>query len=600
MEKRLILFLVLSSVIFIGWSYLYERQFPRPVEQQNEKREQAANGKEASPSTTPGPGKAETAGQSPAPAAAAPSTEVTRVDPKEITLTTDHWQARISNQGAVLTEWIMNSFTDGKPIDPPQGVVLTSPQVSREVGGPLRFYLPSDRPLEKELNTAGYQLVGDTPERLTLRQGETISLRFQYVNRGIEATKEFVFRGVAPGTGPNVASGFDFDLRATVRRQGVPVEAFLVVGPNFGDQKVTEVNIYKHAPQLTYAIGGSVERETAESLRDEGTSPLETEGLVSWAAVDDNYFAMAAIPPHTVRAFRFVDREKYVSMAVALDQAAPYRIYAGPKDLETLSTISDSLRLQDRGKGLEDIVSYGWLNFVSFLIKPIAQFMLLSLREINKLTNNFGWSIVLLTIILNMFFFPLRWKSSVTMRRAAAMQPKMKDLQDRMKKLEKNDPRMLELQKEQIALMKEGNPVMGCLPLLLQMPFFMAVFAILTVSIEVRNAPFVAWLTDLSSPDPYWVLPITMCVTMIAQQALTPTTADPIQKRIGYVMPLVFTWFLKAAPAGLVLYWMVSNLVGVAQQFVINRLNPPPPTAPAPKEEAGKGGSSKGKAKGKS
>ena len=465
MEKRLILFLVLSSVIFIGWSYLYERQFPRPVEQQNEKREQAANGKEASPSTTPGPGEAETAGQSPAPAAAAPSTEVTRVDPKEITLTTDHWQARISNQGAVLTEWIMNSFTDGKPIDPPQGVVLTSPQVSREVGGPLRFYLPSDRALEKELNTAGYQLVGDTPERLTLRQGETISLRFQYVNRGIEATKEFVFRGVAPGTGPNVASGFDFDLRATVRRQGVPVEAFLVVGPNFGDQKVTEVNIYKHAPQLTYAIGGSVERETAESLRDEGTSPLETEGLVSWAAVDDNYFAMAAIPPHTVRAFRFVDREKYVSMAVALDQAAPYRIYAGPKDLETLSTISDSLRLQDRGKGLEDIVSYGWLNFVSFLIKPIAQFMLLSLREINKLTNNFGWSIVLLTIILNMFFFPLRWKSSVTMRRAAAMQPKMKDLQDRMKKLEKNDPRMLELQKEQIALMKEGNPLMGCLPL---------------------------------------------------------------------------------------------------------------------------------------
>jgi YidC/Oxa1 family membrane protein insertase len=205
--------------------------------------------------------------------------------------------------------------------------------------------------------------------------------------------------------------------------------------------------------------------------------------------------------------------------------------------------------------------------------------MLLSMREINKFTQNFGWSIVILTVILNMFFFPLRWKSSVSMKRAAAMQPKMKDLQDRMKKLEKNDPRMLELQKEQIALMKEGNPLMGCLPLLLQMPFFMAVFAILTVSIEVRNAPFFGWLQDLSTPDPYWVLPIMMCVTMIAQQALTPTTVDPVQKKVGYIMPLIFTWFLKGAPAGLVLYWMVSNLVGVAQQFVINRLNPAPVAA---------------------
>ena len=139
---------------------------------------------------------------------------------------------------------------------------------------------------------------------------------------------------------------------------------------------------------------------------------------------------------------------------------------------------------------LEDIVSYGILDFVRFMIKPIAQFMLKALRVINQFTHNFGWSIVILTVALNMLFFPLRWRSSIIMKRAAAMAPRMKDVQERMKKLEKNDPRMLDLQKEQIALMKEGNPLMGCLPLLLQMPFFIAVFAILTVSIEVRQCAF--------------------------------------------------------------------------------------------------------------
>jgi len=129
-------------------------------------------------------------------------------------------------------------------------------------------------------------------------------------------------------------------------------------------------------------------------------------------------------------------------------------------------------------------------------------------------------------------------------------------------------------------LIKEGNPLMGCLPLLLQMPFFFSVYAILTVSIEARNAPFIGWIHDLSSKDPYFILPIIMCVTMIAQTALTPSTADPVQKKVQYLMPVILTVaFFRTAPAGLVLYWMVSNLVGVAQQFIINKLSPPPPPA---------------------
>ena len=572
MEKRLILFLVLSSAIFLGWSYLYGKLYPQskviPV---------------ATTATAPAPGSPTLQGQSssspPSPSAdqqVSQPVPTTQAEYRQIVIRTDHWRATVSNQGAVITEWVLTGFTDGKPIDPPGGVALVSPQLNAEVGSPLRFYIPSDPGLEKELNSSRYE-VREVPEsEITLGQGVKRTLQFQYSASGVVATKTIVFRAI----GTDNSSGFDFDFQATVSKNGSPVEAFIVIGPNFGDQQVREINAYKHAPQLTYAMGSSVERENAESLKETPIAPSESP--VNWAAVDDNYFAMAAVPPRAVPAVRIVNNGSYVSIAVGLIQGENYHIYAGPKDLETLSAVSDHLGLKARGKGLEDIVSYGWLNFVSFLIKPIAQFMLMSMRQINMVTQNFGWSIVVLTIVLNMFFFPLRWKSSVTMKRAAAMQPRMKDLQERMKKFEKNDPRMLDLQKEQIALMKEGNPLMGCLPMLLQMPFFMAVFAILTVSIEVRNAPFFGWLNDLSAPDPYWVLPIMMCVTMIGQQALTPSTVDPVQKRVGYVMPLIFTWFLKGAPAGLVLYWMVSNLVGVAQQFVINRLNPTPPAPPAP------------------
>jgi YidC/Oxa1 family membrane protein insertase len=234
--------------------------------------------------------------------------------------------------------------------------------------------------------------------------------------------------------------------------------------------------------------------------------------------------------------------------------------------------------LARNGGDLGDIVSYSWLDYIgiSFIIKPIAKYMLTALRFINRLTNNFGWSIVVFTVVLNMFLFPLRWKSSVAMKRAAALQPRMKDLQERMKNLEKDDPRMLDLQREQLALIKEGNPLMGCLPMLLQAPFLMTFYAVLLVSIEVRHAPFIGWIHDLSAPDPYLALPLLMGATMIAQFALTSTTADPVQKKVGYIMPIIFILFMKSAPAGLVLYWMVSTLVGVAQQFVINRLNPAP------------------------
>jgi YidC/Oxa1 family membrane protein insertase len=591
MEKRLILFLILSAAIFIGWSRFFAPQPETPAPG-------AGNAALTTPSASPSVAVTPEPSKQPSPPVS--TQPATQAEPRQIKVKTDYWVATLSNKGGVVTEWTMIRFPDGKTIDPPKGVNLISNELSQKIGAPFRFYIPDDSALENELNSAFYSLENLPDQEVAIKNGERKEIRFSYANNGIEATKTIVFKGKKEEG--EKSSGFDFDFVGSVRRNGVPVpKVYVVIGPNFGDHSVKEVSSYKHAPQLTYAeTDGDVERKTADGKSGAHPTALP----VTWAAVDDNYFAMAFVPPQPAQAVSLLN-DKYVSIAVSLNDGAVNHVYAGPKDLALLSQVSGEFGINNKTP-LEDIVSYGILDFVRFMIKPIAQFMLKALRAINHVTHNFGWSIVILTVALNMLFFPLRWRSSVIMKRAAALAPRMKDVQERMKKLDKNDPRMLDLQKEQIALMKEGNPLMGCLPLLLQMPFFIAVFAILTVSIEVRNAPFIGWIHDLSSKDPYFILPIIMCVTMIAQTALTPTTADPIQKKVQYVMPVILTVaFFISAPAGLVLYWMVGNLVGVAQQYIINRLNPTnPPAATAdtpgsdgsgPKPPKGKPKSPKGR-----
>jgi YidC/Oxa1 family membrane protein insertase len=568
METKLIAFLILSSVIFFGWWYIQSKLFRGPADSVS------VNGSPAR-MVAPAPGQTSTPAPANRPANSVDNTHtappVTLAEARQIKIRTDHWTATMSNRGAVITEWTMTGLPNGKPIDPPNGVNLISASLSRSVGAALRFSIPSDPILEKELNSAFYEIKNLPDEEFILNKGAKREVSFTYSNNGVEANKTIILKG----EGYEGATGFDFDFQADVKRNGNPVVTYVVIGPNFGDQSVKEVNVYSHAPQLTYEIGGRAHRDNADTLKNTLIAPAPSS--VTWAAVDDNYFAMAFVPPKAAPAIRFLN-DRYVSIAVLVSQGDVSHIYAGPKDLDLLSRISESFGLARNGGDLGDIVSYSWLDYIgiSFIIKPIAKYMLTALRFINRLTNNFGWSIVVGAVVLNMLLFPLRWKSSVAMKRAAALQPRMKDLQERMKNLEKDDPRMLDLQREQLALIKEGNPLMGCLPMLLQAPFLMTFYAVLLVSIEVRHAPFIGWIHDLSAPDPYLALPLLMGATMIAQNALTSTTADPVQKKVSYIMPIIFILFMKSAPAGLVLYWMVSTLVGVAQQFVINRLNPAP------------------------
>jgi len=328
--------------------------------------------------------------------------------------------------------------------------------------------------------------------------------------------------------------------------------------------------------------------------------------LYAWAGVADHYFAMLAVPdPNqaiqevTLTNIQIKDGETphdFPSAAIPVNSNSPTHIFVGPKDRELLASVG-----QELGANLSALIDYG---LFSFAVKPLVPALAWGLNGFRRLFGNYGWAIVAVTVMINLALSPLRFYSSKKMKKAAKHQPRMKELQDRMKKLKENPKKyereLQELQQEQLALMKEANPLGGCMPLLLQMPIFWAVYLYLGSSLDVRHAPWVLWIKDLSTPDPFKILPIVMCVTMIASTKLTPqpASADPSMKMqrimMTWLMPIMLTWlFFFSAPSGLVLYWMVSNMVGVLIQLWINRKTADL-TAEIAAATAGSGGAGKG------
>jgi YidC/Oxa1 family membrane protein insertase len=332
---------------------------------------------------------------------------------------------------------------------------------------------------------------------------------------------------------------------------------------------------------------------------------------IKWAGLVDHYFGMLAIPSQPVDEIalssvqiRNGEQEPaptdYPSVSIPVSAEAPTRIFVGPKDRQLLASLSRELGNND----FESIIDYG---FFGFLVRPIVPLLGFALDTLNGLFHNYGWAIVVVTALVNLLLFPMRWYSSKKMKQAAKHQPRMKELQERMKKLKESPKRsereMQELQREQMDLMKEANPMGGCLPMLLQMPIFWSFFIFLTISLDMRHAPWIGWVKDLSKADPLYILPIIMCVTMIASTALMPQppVTDPAMKfqrmLMTWLMPVMLTWFFfLSAPSGLVLYWMISNVVGVGIQLVINKLTaePQPATVSA---GSGKNGKEKGRKK---
>jgi YidC/Oxa1 family membrane protein insertase len=400
---------------------------------------------------------------------------------------------------------------------------------------------------------------------------------------GLNVTKSIMFEGDHYSAG--------IEVKATHNGQPLP-QAKLLIGPSIGDQGVAHYTFYSVAPEAIAFVGGTVERHQAATINHKNNDLLKVPGAVDWAGVGDTYFSMVAVPAkqtdglelHTTMYEHAVGDKKEARYLISAYVPVPTDgsrnfLYVGPKDHYLLAGtskfegasqfISEAVK---RPIDLEKLIDYGWFSWMS---RPLAVPILWAIKKLNQVTGSYGVAIILFTIIIYSLFFPLKWRSSKSMKRAAKHAPRMKELQEKTRSMKPDDPRLKELQMEQLRLMKEANPLGGCLPLLIQMPFLFALFRAITISIDFRQASFL-WIPDLSSAEPTMIriLPILMAGSMMILQLITPApSADPLQRKMMAIgMPLFMLYMMWSAPAGLLVYWLVGNLVGFGQQVLINRL----------------------------
>ncbi len=597
MEKsRVALAFALSLAVMLVWQYFFAPPLPPP-------------GDAAAPPAAGRSAASESPVTTSATSPAAPS-ELTPTDApvRDITVETPLWRATFSNRGGVLTRFVLKALPNGRALRASDGKseleVLTTTSrrgdpgaPTTELGAAFELIAAGQDELTAFFNQSRYQVEGAATEALSVGEGETATLTFGLTtNQGYQIVKQYVIRG----------GRYDFDFLADVKKDGAPLPVMFRLGPNFGDQVFAEYDGYTHTPpHAVTVIGGNATFTPFTSVDatppGAGKTAYLTKPNTAWCALTDHYFAFTAVPsqPGTVQlsrrdaVTRFQGRDvkrEYVFLDVPTVNAAANIIYIGPKDRTYLASVSRLLKTErNLDVDLRELNDYGWL---AFFVRPLIPALDWLLRFFHAQTQNYGWAIVLLTFVVNMLLFPLRWKTAVSFRKAAVHAPRHKELAERLKQLQAqkvkmDDPRMVELQREQIQLMKESLPIMGCLPILLQLPIFVAIYVYLQLSVDLRQAAFIGWLTDLSLPDPWHVLPVVLCVTQIGQSYLMPQPPGPEdpalamqRKIIVWVMPILFAaLFFWSAPSGLVVYWMAGNIIGITQQLIINRMLPPIPVA---------------------
>ncbi len=493
----------------------------------------------------------------PAPAAPPPlaaSAETTLV------IENDLYRANFSNRGAVVHSWELKKLTDdkGKILD------LVHSAASEQLGAwPLSLTL-DDPQAEATANNALFTM---TPQYSgTIRTPAEIE--FAWSDGRTAVKKRFKF-----------GAGYIVDIETSVLVDGKPVPHGIAWRGGFGDSTAFHaadlVRIVHHADgKLTDLDAKKIGAPGAQDQR------APQPGQADYAGITDHYFAAVFLPgdpaasnlllkhwklEHKYESNGKTDTEPVAEVSVSSAGVDPLRLrlFVGPKDLDDLARIRPPLT---------DLVQFGWLAVIS---KPL----LLLLRWIQGYVPNWGWSIVLMTLLINVVLFPLKMQSWRSMQRMQKVAPEIRQIQDRYKKYSMRDPRKQEMNQEVMAVYKrEGiNPAGGCLPMLIQMPIWFGLYRMLGVVFELRHAPWIGWIRDLSAPDPVFVLPVLMGVTMYVMQKMTPVaTTDPAQQRMMTMMPLMFGGMFVIFPvaSGLVLYILTSNLVGMAQQMYLNRTGP--------------------------
>ncbi|MDX6613332.1 MAG: YidC/Oxa1 family rane protein insertase [Blastocatellia bacterium] len=590
-QERFIIALVLSAAILFGWTYFFPTKTPQ----------QQANSNTAGapqPGATPQP--TAQAAATPAPVAVATPPSQDNTPHRRVHVMTPLYKVTLDSQGAVATSWIIQknrntgkdllsaASTKGNP-KPLELIPSAPPDVKPEQFVRPLLAITGDQAVDSALGQKNFKITGadneDAESTLNVPTGSRqIQLALHDDATALDATKTITF----------FADRYVVDVTVEVKRSGQVTPTKLAVGPNIGDQGVGHYTFYTVAPEGVSSTEGQVHRIYATAVhsnaagwfsdkRPEGQDLQNVGGAVDWAGVGDTYFTMVALPMDKAYGLEFKTvayqhdaagkkEERYLITAfVPLPANGKAVLYAGPKDHQLLFNESGQISQQlGRTIDLDGVVNYGRLSKIT---KPLSSPILWSIKKLQALTGSYGVAIILFTILIYSLFFPLKWQSSRKMKKAQKYAPRMKELQEKIKGMKQNDPRLKELQVEQLRLMKEANPLGGCLPLLIQMPFLFALYTAITVSIDFRQASFL-WIPDLSGGDPTHVLEVLMAGSMIVLQLITPApSADPLQRKMMAIgMPLFMLYILWGAPAGLLVYWLVGNIVGFSQQLIINRL----------------------------
>jgi YidC/Oxa1 family membrane protein insertase len=542
MEKRAILAIVLSLLVVVVWSFLFAPAPSPPVETPATGQRTPEAPKRLAQETTP------------------PPIQEPRPQPtlgQETLVTVDTGVARLllSGQGAgvkaVQLLAYRSSLDEGAP----------PVQIEPVPGAPTMPLTTELRVGQRVMSLAGVTFVPSTPT-LTLSAGQPTGIVVFHGRTsdgvGVQRTYQFHY------------DSYVFEVSTQVENTQLPSRSTMTLlwGPGLFQEHEEKDGRTQNVATPRGDVGGRIFHEAPKGIGE----TREEMGKVSWAALADTYFTAVLIPKAPEAEAMVVRRVQAGALEVGLrtplssDQAVQtVQVYVGPKEQQLLKAAEPSLdRLID-------------LGFFSPLARPMVQL----LRLINNVIHNYGITIILVTILIKIVFWPLTQKSYKSMQAMQKLQPKMKRLQDEYK----DDRQALNRAMMQLYRDNKVNPMGGCLPMLIQIPFFFAFYNALLYSFEMRHAPFICWqrdlfwvgrgICDLSVHDPSYVTPLLMGVTMFIQQKMTPTTGDPTQAKVMQFMPLMFLFFFLKAPAGLVIYWLVNNVLSIAQQLVVNRMYRP-------------------------
>ena len=618
MEKRVLLAVFLSFLVLFVYQSLVVG--PQPPE------ERGAESRPAQPSQlAPGAATSQDAAPQAAalsggalPAPSGPAAEVVpRVSddgPREIVVESEWIRAKFANRGAVLVSWQLKDYLDedGQPVE-------LVPQLNRCLDGdgrPVESLYPDSQPVEARCLDENNQLVEFAPRelspeepwpfslmledpRLTARleqalfrpsvydlrlSGESATLVFEYEDSsGLKARKEFRFQ---PDSYPYLLS-----FTAEVSSGAGALNPRVRWGPAVGGTRPGASQLALRPGGLRYGSDERVRRVTPSAV-GQGSS---YDGPFDFVGVDGQYLIVAALPgprqasvdyapvcrrldcgPPVGWFGRLFGRGEAAVVApdigvdlVAFDVSladgpTDLTFFLGPKDFDVLQAVHPDL-----------VRSINFGRWLATIVVPLHK----TLNWINGSVGNYGWSIIILTILINIAIFPLNHKSVVSMRKMQELQPEMKAIQARYKDLKTTDPAKAKMNTELMNLYRERgvNPASGCLPMLLTMPVLFAFFRLLPNAIELWGAPFMFWITDLSQRDPLYIVPLLMGGSMFLQQRMTPATGgDPMQQKIMLYMPVIFLSFFLFMPSGLVLYWLTSNVFRIGQQILTNRIIGPP------------------------